>query len=140
MKTELVDEYSELLVWILLEERQLELKMPSVELLLVRSAFVLLLLSYLLNNEPPVLLLLHVEVPLVVDAVLDVFIELLVLELPLEPLIKLVVAVVALELVSDDLGLRLELFEELFRLRLLLIRVGKCPRPVTHHQAGQRGF
>ena len=124
----------------MLEEWKLELKMPSVELLLVRSAFVLLLLSDLLDHEPSVLLLLHVEVSLVVDAVLDVLIELLVLELPLEPLIKLVEAVVALELISDDLGLRLELFEELLRLRLLLIRIGKCPPPVTHHQAGQRGF
>jgi hypothetical protein len=139
MKTELVDEYSELLVWILLEERQLELKMPSVELLLVWSAFVLLLLCDLLDHESPVLLLLHVQVSLIVDPVLDIFIKFLVLELSLQPLIELVVAVVILELISDDLGLRLELFEELLRLRLLLVRLRKCP-PVTHHQAREGGF
>jgi hypothetical protein len=139
MKTELVDEYSELLVWILLEERQLELKMPSVELLLVWSAFVLLLLCDLLDHESPVLLLLHVQVSLIVDPVLDIFIKFLVLELALQPLIELVVAVVILELISDNLGLRLEFFEELLRLRLFLVRVGKCP-PVTHHQAREGGF
>ena len=57
--------------------------MPSVELLLVWSTFVLLLFCDLLNHESPVLLLLHVKVSLVVDPVLDVFIEFLVLELPL---------------------------------------------------------
>jgi hypothetical protein len=139
MKTELVDEYSELLVWILLEERQLKLKMPGEELLLVWSASVLLLLCDLLDHESPVLLLLHVQVSLIVDPVLDIFIKFLVLELSLQPLIELVVAVVILELISDDLGLRLELFEELLRLRLLLVRLRKCP-PVTHHQTREGGF
>ena len=138
MKAELVDEYSELLVWILLEERQLKLKMPGVELLLVWSAFVLLLLCDLLDYESPMLLLLHVQVSLVVNPVLYVFIKFLVLELPLKPLIELVVSVVILELISDDLGFRLELFEELLRLRLFLVRIGKCS--VTHHQARKGGF
>jgi hypothetical protein len=134
MKTELVDEDSELLVRILLKERQLKLKMPSIELLLVWSAFVFLLFCDLFNHESPVLLLLHVQVSLVVDPVLDIFIELLVLELPLKPLIKLVVSVVILELICDNLCLRLEFFEELLRFRLFLIRINKCP--VSHHQAG----
>jgi len=138
MKAELVDKYPELLVWILLEERQLELKMPSVEFLLVRSAFVFFLLCDLLDHESPVLLLLHVQVSLVVDPVLYVFIKFLVLKLPLQSLIQLVVSVVILELISDNLGLRLELFEELLRLRLFLVRIGKCP--VTHYQARKRGF
>lgn len=67
----------------MLKERQLKLKMPSVELLFVWSTFVLLLFCDLFNHESPVLLLLHVQVSLVVDPVFDVFIELLVLELTL---------------------------------------------------------
>ena len=57
--------------------------MPSVELLFVWSAFVLLLFCNLLNHKSPVFLLLHVQVSLVVDPVLDIFIELLILKLPL---------------------------------------------------------
>ena len=134
MKTEFVGEHSELLVWILLEERQLKLKMPSIELFLVLITFIFLLFCDLLNHKSPVFLFLHVQVSLVINPVLDIIIELLVLELPLKPFIELVVPVVILELISDNLGLRLEFFEELLRFRMFLICIGKGS--ITHHQAG----
>jgi hypothetical protein len=86
---------------------------PCVELLLIGSAFVLLLLSNLLNDEPAVFLLLHVKVPLIVNSVLNVVIEFVIREFAFESLIELVVSVVTDEFVRDDLGLGLEFLKQL---------------------------
>lgn len=113
--------------------------MPGVELLLIGCPLVLLLLCDLLHDKSSVLLLLHVQVPLVVDPVLDVFIELIVLEIVLKSFGQLVVAVVMHELISDDLGLGLELLEKLFGLCLLSHGIFQ-ETVLMIHQRRQRGF